>query len=70
MGINVNRVRAYRALHSKKQQHIADLLSISLTAYSAKEQGRVDFDATEIKLMANYFKIDPGDLFSDSPILS
>lgn len=69
-GINVARVRAYRALHNKKQQDIADLLNISHTAYSAKEQGLVDFGAAEVGVIANYFKIDPGDLFSDSPVLS
>lgn len=69
MGANINRIKAYRALHNLKQQDIADLLHISLTAYCAKEQGRVDFTSTEIGTMAKEFDIDPGELFSTESTL-
>ncbi len=69
-GINLDRLRAYRKLNNKFQQDMADLLEISLTAYSAKEQGRVDFEATEIGIMADCFNISPAELYSYSPILA
>lgn len=68
-GINLDRLRAYRKLNNKFQKDMAELLEISLTSYAAKEQGRVDFEATEVGIMADYFCISPAELYSRSHVL-
>lgn len=70
MGIKLKRLKAYRTLNDKTQTDMANLLDISLTSYSAKEQGRVDFTSTEIGIIAQNFKINPGELYSDNPTLN
>ena len=70
MGIKLNRLKAYKELNNiKNQKEMADLLDISLTAYCAKEQGRVDFTSNEVGIIANRFNIDPGELFSTESTL-
>ena len=64
MGVNLDRIRAYRTLHKIRQQGMATLIKVSVTSYCAKEQGRVDFTSKEIGIMAKSFGINPGELFS------
>lgn len=63
MGVNLRRIKAYRVYNDLGQKDIAKVLGISLTSYCSKEQGHVDFTATEVTKMADKFKVHPGDLF-------
>lgn len=70
MGIKLNRLKAYKELNNiKNQQEMADLLSISLVSYNAKETGKIDFTSKEVGIIASKFNINPGELYMDSNTL-
>lgn len=46
------------------QDDMAQLLGISIESYSRKENGKYDFKATEMFLIADYFEKEIGDIFT------
>lgn len=64
IGSKLLRVRR-RAGYS--QQNVADELDFSSTTYSKLENGKVDFTATRLNQLADYFKVNISD-FLDSSI--
>lgn len=63
MGVNLKRIKAYRAYNDMSQQDIAVVLNITKSSYALKEQGVTEFTSSEIGKMAEIFEVDPGDLF-------
>lgn len=51
-----NTLKAYRALINVTQQEMADIIGIGLTSYNQKEQGKKDFNHTEMAKAINYIK--------------
>lgn len=66
MGINLDRLKAYRKMHKLMQEEMAVTLGISKQSYHLKEKGKNDFTSGEVGVMANRFGIDPGELYKDS----
>ena len=66
MGVNTRRIKAYRAYNEIGQKEVAEALGVSITTYSQKEQGILDFSSKEIGKLAEIFNVPPGDLFSQN----
>ena len=66
MGVNVDRIAAYRRLLRKTQADLAKELDITMQAYHLKEKGKRDYTSKEIGIIASVFGVDPGDLYKDS----
>ena len=65
MGVNLRRIKAYRTYNDLGQSEVANELNISVTSYSQKETGNIDFTSKEVGKLANIFGVDPGDLYSN-----
>lgn len=70
MGVNRDRVSAYRKLHNFTQAHMAKGLKISKQSYHLKESGKNDYTDEQVGIMAKMFGVEPGDLYkgSESPL--
>lgn len=66
MGVNLDRIKAYRVLNKLMQEEVATILGISKQSYHLKEKGKNDFTSEEVGTLAKKFGIEPGDLFKDS----
>lgn len=62
------KLRGKRVEKQLNQKDLADKLGISLSSYSQKEQGKVDFDLTEIQDLMYYLDCDFDDLFFRKPV--
>jgi len=58
IGAKLLRVRQRSGL---SQQNVADDLGFSSTTYSKHENGKVDFTATKLNMLANYFEVNISD---------
>ena len=66
MGVNLNRIRAYRTLHDLLQEEVASFLGITKQSYHLKEKGKNDFTSEEVGMLAKKFGVEPGELFKDN----
>lgn len=66
MGVNLDRIKAYRTLHKLMQEEVAAVLGISKQSYHLKEKGKNDFTSEEVGMLAKKFGVEPGELFKDS----
>lgn len=66
MGVNTDRIAAYRRLHRLKQEDMAKELNISKQSYYLKETRKSDYTSEEVGMMAKKFGIEPGDLYKES----
>lgn len=48
------KLRGYRMMANTSQLDLANMLGISLTAYSHKETGRIKFNAEQMKCIRDY----------------
>lgn len=50
-----NNVKMLRVKFNKTQQQMADIIKVSVTTYIRKEQGKIKFTLTEVKVFKEYF---------------
>lgn len=60
-------VRAALGYAGLKQGALADVLGLSGMAVSRRLSDQTEFTASEIVLLANFFGMEPGDLFASRP---
>lgn len=54
-GDNVNRIRRLREQRKLRQQDMADILGMSVSTYSKKENGDLRFSLKDAKVISDYF---------------
>lgn len=59
----VTNLKMLRAKHSIKQKMLSDLLGITLTSYSSKENGRRPFSLDEAKKISDLFQLSIENIF-------
>lgn len=52
-----NKIRSIRTLKELSQENVAEMLSISVTAYSKIERGETDVQLSRLSQIANVFKV-------------
>lgn len=63
MGINISKVKAFRALNGETQEDVSKVLGISKVSYNKKESGKCDFKSEEIGKLSNHWKVSVNSLF-------
>ncbi len=63
-----SKIRAYRKQKGWSQEHVADLLHLSQSAYARIESGESQSWSNHIEKICEVFEIKPSDLFSDTVI--
>jgi transcriptional regulator with XRE-family HTH domain len=64
--MNVNKLKGLMAENDITQQEIAKLLNISPTGLNKKLTGKSEFKASEIKILADFFKVSTDIFFKDN----
>lgn len=59
------KLKILRAMKEVKQEDVAEMLGITLTTYSKKENGKSDFTITEAKKLASFFSCTIEEIFSE-----
>lgn len=52
-----NNIKMLRVKFNKTQQQMADILRVSVATYIRKEQGKIKFTLTEVKVFKEYFEL-------------
>ena len=64
MNFNTNKVRGLMAEHGLKQTDIAQVINKTEMTLRNKLQGKTEFTATEIAILANLFNVSPTVFFT------
>lgn len=59
-----NKLRMLREVHNYTQEHIADVLEVSINTYSQMEKGQARFTIDRIQKLADLYKMDIGELLN------
>ena len=65
MSVVLGTIRGLRKSRGLNQTDVSKELGISLTSYASKEQGKVDFSATEIGALAKLFNVSPSKFYEE-----
>ena len=65
MGVVLSTIRGLRKARGLTQTDVSKELELSLTSYSAKEQVKVDFSATEIGILSKIFNVSPSKFYEE-----
>lgn len=65
MSVVLGTIRGLRKSRGLNQTDVSKELGISLTSYAAKEQGKVDFSATEIGSLAKLYNVSPSKFYEE-----
>lgn len=66
--MNSKYFKSLRALKGLSQENVADILNISLQSYNKKENGVVEFTATELKKLSEYFDVPMENFFNNKVV--
>lgn len=64
IGLKVNKIKGLMAEKEISQEQLAEVLNISLTSVNLKLQGKRQFKANEISIIARYFNVEVDFLFA------
>lgn len=62
------KLKVLRAMKEVKQEEVAEMLGITLTTYSKKENGKSDFTISEAKKLATFFDCTIEEIFFDEKV--
>lgn len=66
--MNTKKLKAYRKLNNVNQSDIANLLNITLTSYSHKENGKTKFTLEEAKTISDFFGLSIEEIFFNNNV--
>lgn len=64
VGLKVNKIKGLMAEKEISQEQLAEVLNISLTSVNLKLQGKRQFKANELGIIARYFDVEVDFLFA------
>lgn len=64
--MNSRYIKSLRALRSLSQDQMAKLLDISIQSYNKKENGKIPFLASELKVLSEQFDVPMENFFNEN----
>ena len=62
------KLKVLRAMKEVKQEEVAEMLGITVTTYSKKENGKSDFTISEAKKLATFFDCTIEEIFFEDKV--